>query len=376
MLESMNKKTLIIIGSSIIGLIVCLLIVVWLISIIKPHYYSYEDFEVKVTEATKNYYKDNPTQLPASDGEYNMAYSTLVDNEYIKPLNEMLKDGDNCSVQILVTKYNDNYSYIPYLTCPGSYETKELYKVVLEQNPVVLDGTGLYSDGNSGYYFRGDVTNNYVQIGEYGEEKRQQPYLWQIMGVESDGTIKIISAHTTSERYTWDDRYNEKEESFDGYNDFEKSRIKDTLISLAGNDEILPEEFRNKLVAKELCIGKRKVNDTSKDGSVECATKTETKYLFGLITPYEFLRASLDSNCKVAESLSCLNYNYLSGYTTNSWSITSNANNTNKTFSFGGGVMDSFKSDREKKLYVTAYINKRAFFKSGTGTSDDPYIIR
>ncbi len=376
MLESMNKKTLIIIGSSIIGLIVCLLIVVWLISIIKPHYYSYEDFEVKVTEATKNYYKDNPTQLPASDGEYNMAYSTLVDNEYIKPLNEMLKDGDNCSVQILVTKYNDNYSYIPYLTCPGSYETKELYKVVLEQNPVVLDGTGLYSDGNSGYYFRGDVTNNYVQIGEYGEEKRQQPYLWQIMGVESDGTIKIISAHTTSERYTWDDRYNEKEESFDGYNDFEKSRIKDTLISLAGNDEILPEEFRNKLVAKELCIGKRKVNDTSKDGSVECATKTETKYLFGLITPYEFLRASLDSNCKVAESLSCLNYNYLSGYTTNSWSITSNANNTNKTFSFGGGVMDSFKSDRDKKLYVTAYINKRAFFKSGTGTSDDPYIIR
>lgn len=376
MLESMNKKTLIIIGSSIIGLIVCLLIVVWLISIIKPHYYSYEDFEVKVTEATKNYYKDNPTQLPASDGEYNMAYSTLVDNEYIKPLNEMLKDGDNCSIQILVTKYNDNYSYIPYLTCPGSYETKELYKVVLEQNPVVLDGTGLYSDGNSGYYFRGDVTNNYVQIGEYGEEKREQPYLWQIMGVESDGTIKIISAHTTSERYTWDDRYNEKEESFDGYNDFEKSRIKDTLISLAGNDEILPEEFRNKLVAKELCIGKRKVNDTSKDGSVECATKTETKYLFGLITPYEFLRASLDSNCKVAESLSCLNYNYLSGYTTNSWSITSNANNTNKTFSFGGGVMDSFKSDREKKLYVTAYINKRAFFKSGTGTSDDPYIIR
>lgn len=376
MLESMNKKTLIIIGSSIIGLIVCLLIVVWLISIIKPHYYSYEDFEVKVTEATKKYYKDNPTQLPASDGEYNMAYSTLVDNEYIKPLNEMLKDGDNCGVQILVTKYNDNYSYIPYLTCPGSYETKELYKVVLEQNPVVLDGTGLYSDGNSGYYFRGDVTNNYVQIGEYGEEKRQQPYLWQIMGVESDGTIKIISAHTTSERYTWDDRYNEKEESFDGYNDFEKSRIKDTLISLAGNDEILPEEFRNKLVAKELCIGKRKVNDTSKDGSVECATKTETKYLFGLITPYEFLRASLDSNCKVAESLSCLNYNYLSGYTTNSWSITSNANNTNKTFSFGGGVMDSFKSDRDKKLYVTAYINKRAFFKSGTGTSDDPYIIR
>lgn len=376
MLESMNKKTLIIIGSSIIGLIVCLLIVVWLVSILKPHYYSYEDFEVKITEATKKYYKDNPTQLPASDGEYNMSYSTLVDGEYIKPINEMLKDGDNCTVQILVTKYSDNYSYIPYLTCPGSYETKELYKVILEQNPVVESGTGLYSDGNSGYYFRGDVTNNYVQIGEYGEEKREKPYLWQIMGVESDNTIKIISAHTTSERYTWDDRYNEKEESFDGYNDFEKSRLKDTLITLAGNDEILSEEFRNKFVAKELCIGKRKQTDTTKDGSVECETKTETKYLFGLITPYEFMRTSLDSNCKVAGSLSCLNYNYLSGYTTNSWSITSDAENTNKTYSFGGGVMAPYKSDREKKLYVVTYINKRVFFKSGTGTADDPYIIR
>ena len=38
--------------------------------------------------------------------------------------------------------------------------------------------------------------------------------------------------------------------------------------------------------------------------------------------------------------------------------------------------MYTHKDDREKKVYVTAYINKRAFFKSGTGTADDPYIIR
>lgn len=376
MLESMNKKTLVVIGSSIIGLIVCLLIIVWLVSILKPHYYSYEDFEVKVTEAAKSYYKDNPTQLPTSDGEYNMSYSTLVDSEYIKPLNEMLKDGDSCTVQILVTKYSENYSYIPYLSCPGSYETKELYKVVLEQNPVVESGTGLYSDGNSGYYFRGDVTNNYIQIGEYGEAKREKPYLWQILSIENDNTIKVISTLATEERYAWDDRYNENVESFDGYNDFEKSRIKDTLIDFAGSDIILSEEFRNKFIGKELCIGKRKSGDTTKDGSVECATKTENKYLFGLMTAYEFMRVSLDSNCKTSGSLSCLNYNYLSNYTTNTWSITSDADNTNKTYNFGGGVMYTHKDDREKKVYVTAYINKRAFFKSGTGTADDPYIIR
>lgn len=376
MLESMNKKTIIIIGSSIIGLIVCLLIVVWLISILKPHYYSYEDFEVKVTEAAKKYYKDNPTQLPASDGEYNMAYSTLVDNEYIKPLNEMLKDGDSCSIQILISKYGENYSYIPYLNCPGSYETKELYKVIIEKNPVTQSGTGLYSDNNGGYYFRGDITNNYVQLGEYGDKKKKLPYLWQILGIENDNTIKIISTITTDDRYPWDDRYNVNESAYEGYNDFEKSRLKDTLNDLATGNNILDEELKNKLSATELCIGKRKTSDTTKDGSVECATKTESKYLFGLMTTYEYMRASLDANCKISKDKSCSNYNFLAMYSNSTWSLTADVDNTNKVYTFGGGTMDVTKADRDKKLYLVARINKRAFFKSGTGTSGDPYIIR
>ena len=68
MLESMNKKTLVIIGSSIIGLIVFLLIVVWLISIIKPHYYTYEEFETKVSEAAKSYYTSGGN-MPENIGE-------------------------------------------------------------------------------------------------------------------------------------------------------------------------------------------------------------------------------------------------------------------------------------------------------------------
>ena len=77
MLESMNKKTLVIIGSSIIGLIVFLLIVVWLISIIKPHYYTYEEFETKVSEAAKSYYKNNPTE--ENDTQLNEALKLLTE---------------------------------------------------------------------------------------------------------------------------------------------------------------------------------------------------------------------------------------------------------------------------------------------------------
>lgn len=379
MLESMNKKTLVIIGSSIVGLIVLLLIVVWLISVIKPHYYTYEEFESKVSEAAKSYYKNNPTALPTTDGEYNMSYSTLVEGEYIKPLNEMLKDGDKCTIQIVVTKYSDNYSYIPYLNCPGSYETKELYKVISENNPVVESGSGLYSDGNGGFYFRGEVTNNYVQFGtrttSYSKEKT--PYLWQIIGIESDGSVKVKSTIGTEDRYVWDDRYNEEKNTNYGYNDFELSRIKDSLISLAGSDKVLDDTYKNKLVAKELCVGKRTTDDSTKDGSTECAVMSQNKYLFGAITPYEVMRASLDDNCKTAGSFSCSNYNFLATKSAiTEWSITAVSGSSDSAFYKTKGYFAATKNSSQRKLYVTAYINKRAFYKSGTGTSADPYIIR
>lgn len=378
MLESMNKKTIVIIGSSIVGLIVLLLIVVWIISVVKPHYYTYEVFETKVTEAAKSYYKSNPTALPTADGEYNMSYSTLVEGNYIKPLNEMLKDGDKCTIQIVVTKYADNYSYIPYLNCPGSYETKEFYKVVSENNPVVETGSGLYSDGNGGYYFRGEVNNNYVQFGTYGKNKKdQKPYLWQIVSIESDGSVKIKSTVGTDDRYAWDDRYNEEKHSSYGYNDFEISRLKDTLIALAGNDKVLSDTYKNKLVAKELCVAKRTTADTTKDGSTECSIKSTNKYLFGTLTPYEVMRASLDENCKVAGNYSCSNYNFLaSKLETTGWSITGVDGTSDSSFYSIKGYFVSSKCSGQRKLYVTTHINKRAFYKSGTGTSADPYIIR
>ena len=74
----------------------------------------------------------------------------------------------------------------------------------------------MYSNGNGEYYFRGEITNNYVQLGTYGESKKdQKPYLWQILGIESDGSVKIRSTVGTTKRYAWDDRYNEEINSSD-----------------------------------------------------------------------------------------------------------------------------------------------------------------
>ena len=45
MFESIDKKKLIIIGASLVGFLVVVLLATWIISIVKPHYYNYEDVE-------------------------------------------------------------------------------------------------------------------------------------------------------------------------------------------------------------------------------------------------------------------------------------------------------------------------------------------
>ena len=109
----MEKKTLIIVGSSLIGLFVILLLVLWLITVFKPRYYSYEVVEEKIIEATNNYYKKNPEYLPAEDGKYSLPYDALVSAGYIKPLNELLVDGNGCTADVIIVKNGNDYTYIP-----------------------------------------------------------------------------------------------------------------------------------------------------------------------------------------------------------------------------------------------------------------------
>lgn len=378
MFESIDKKKLIIIGASLVGFLVVILLATWIISIVKPHYYTYEEVEEKITQAVKSYYDTNPTLVPTTDGDYTIQYSTLVDGKFIKPLNEILKDGDNCTVNIVVNKSGDNIAYLPYLTCPGTYETKELYRVIKDNSPVVTEGSGLYEDENGGYYFRGEVKNNYVVFGTISINDKDNPYLWRIISIEDDNTIKIINETGKRDQYSWDNRYNEGKDATWGYNNFELSRAKEILKNTESNEEIVNESIKNAIISKELCVGKRKLDDETKNGSVECSVKSTDKYMFGLITPYEYMRASLDDNCKVASSPSCSNYNYLYHDRWNTWSLTAldTKDNDYSVFYLNGSNFNTTRASLERRFILTAYINKRALFKSGNGTLEDPYVVR
>ena len=372
----MSKKSMIIAGCSIIGVLVLLILIVWLLSIFKKNYVTYEEAEQKMVDAAKKYYKTYPELLPVEEGKYTLQYSALVDGKFIKPLNEILKDGDSCFAEINVYKNVNDYDYIPKLDCGQSYQTLELTQRILTDHPVVTTGSGLYQADDGTYYFRGKVTDNYISLGKTGSGKKEQPILWRILSIDPNGNIQVRSESAFDDRTVFDNRYNVDVHKTNGYNDYEGSMLRDFLIKKSNGTSFLKAEEKAKLVPQELCIGRRKATDTINDGSIECAVKSEPIY-FGTITPYEFIRASLDENCIKPTNRSCGNFNYLyiNSNTSSEWSVTSTSDNSEQVWALSGPVFELIKANTNRKVHPTAYISARTLFKSGSGKKSDPYVI-
>ena len=170
--DNMSKKTVIIIASSFIGVLVLLLLVLWIMTLINKRQYTYEEVENKMYDATVKYYKENPQDLPSNEGKSILSYNTLVEKEYIEPLKDLLKDGESCSAEVDVYKDELNYTYIPKLSCSDKYTTIELAEHIKKTTEVVPSGSGLYSDNNGGYYYKGKISNNYITVGSFINSSR------------------------------------------------------------------------------------------------------------------------------------------------------------------------------------------------------------
>ena len=254
MSESTNGKSLLILGGGILGVIVLILIIVFVVSLFKPKQISYEQLEARMVEATKKYYEKNPSGLPHDNEETTLTYDVLVQNDLIKPMNELLKNSNNCNAYVIVNKNTSTYIYTPYLNCVGSYETIELYKLLIDSNNIVTSGSGLYK-GNGEYYYRGEVTNNYIKLGQIEKNSNKVDNIWRIIGIGADNSIKIKSLNNTGELYAWDDRYNETKKVNYGYNDFEISRMKDKLKELEKSNILMDDKYKSKLISNEsFCI--------------------------------------------------------------------------------------------------------------------------
>jgi len=348
-------------------IIVMIIIGVVIFSVFKGEDLTYEQLEDKMRQAAINYYESNNDKLPTDGNSTTISYNSLVEAGNLKAIDKYLNNGSSCTGSVLVKNANNNYSYTPYLDCGGNYKTLEFYNKLLTDNPVVTEKSGLYVQGDS-KIFRGEKINNFVSMGNS---------LWRIVRVDSDNTIKLI-LYSGRYRSNYDNRYNSERGTSVGKNDYNVSRLKETLDSLYNSESFISSNIKGKLVSKPLCLGGRNETDNINDGSIECSQTINGEYI-GNLSLYEYINASLDSKCQTVNTNECQNYNYLvdTEYDVSWWLSTPSKDNTYQVyFITSSGYIDVGNCSINLYARPTIYLGTEVVYSSGTGTLDDPYVIR
>ncbi len=336
--------------------------------------YTYEKLRDKMIEIAKKHYEDNPKEMPAEDGDSKTyTLKKMINDEKLSEVTVLFNNEDmKCDGSVTVLNNNGYYAYVPYLKCSAGkndkYETTYLADKIKEDS-LVTSSNGLYQQ-NEEYIFRGKKVNNYFKFSN-------SKYKYRILGINPDGSIRLVSTKNIS-GVIWDNRYNIEFLSRDGINDFFandfNSGLKDRLESEFKTSILFSNETRAYIPSQTLCVGKRSIDDNTKDGSTECAEKLEGQVL-GALTIYETFRISLDENCLVINDGACANYNWLYSSGINTWLLTASADSSRDVFRYSSGRIETVKASRTGSVYPVFNLTDKAIYKSGTGTEKDPYEI-
>lgn len=363
----MEKRKLIYVLTGVMGIVIIFILVVSLINSCGKRKSSFEKVESNMKKAAQQYLKDNANLLPIENNEsITIDSSTLVNGKYMDQLSDMVKDGVDCSGKVIITKNGTKYLYSPILNCGAEYQTKKLVDVVKSDNPTVTSGDGLYLV-EGGSRFKGEYVNNYVKIGNL---------LWRIIDIDSDGFIRLLYVDKSTENlYVWDDRYNVDREENAGINNYEVSRIKESLISAENSGLYISDDYKVNLAYKDICVGKRSSSNTALNSIEECEVKISDQ-LFGLPYPTDYLAASIDPNCQTTDDASCENYNYLMATSLSSWTLIGEKERTYRAYSVNINGISSAITSSEKAIRPTVYLSNNVLYGSGNGTKEAPYVVK
>ncbi len=366
-----SNKKMIIILASVIGVIVLLIIILMLVANGGTKNLDYSAIEERIKMAGENYYRDHENELPET-GTKTMNISKLITDGYLSDINKKLKDGVTCNGTLYVTKTVTDYSYRAKLDCGSAYSTKTLSSVLLEN--IVSNGSGLYkteevnpdnpSEMHNVYIFRGDNVNNYIKLGDF---------YWEIIKVYENGEIAVLGDAELL-RNLWDNRYNVETDYYHGINKYDVSRVKDAIVEDVLNFEDGYNIIKSLITTHTACYGNRYLDDTSKDGSAECSKTLPNQY-FSLLPIYDYMNASLDGNCNKVMDNSCYNYNFLSNHHEEWWTITGVADNTEEVYSIDS-VAEREYASVTKGIRLYAHFDPSVMYVSGSGTYEDPYIVK
>ena len=339
----------------IIGAVVLLFIVVMIVLMIVNAKVNNGQLLNVLENSSKKYYSAHQNELPKENESVIITAETLIANKYMKPFEKLTKNT-NCSGKVIVSNNGGVYVYEPSVVCQ-EYKSVNIATKLAEN--VVQENAGLYKDGDT-YYFKGEYVNNYIKIGNI---------VYRILSFDNE-KMKLIDTKITEKTYQWDNRYSHEIGKTLGINDYSKSRIRE-LYQMKYDE--YDANVKKYIVKADWCIGKRaKFNFDIKND--ECGA-TIDDYL-GMITPYEYARASLDVNCLDIRGGSCNNYNYLSTvFNAPVWSAITLSDNTYQAYMFNRGFAVSDCIEKNKLAFLFN-ISSDNVYVSGNGDVTSPYIIR
>ncbi len=359
-LTELNKKLIMIVS---IIFVVFLLVLITIKIVTKNSNLEFVVIENKLTKGAERYFNDNSDLLPSENGKKtHVSITDLEDGKYIPKLNKMVKGDVICNGEVRITNNGGEILYTPYLNCGNTYVTKELYKRVIEENIVTKDD-GLYKIGNE-HVFRGIRVKNYLRFDDK---------LWLIIKIDGDNHIKIVEDDTNNIS-SWDNRYNVDTDGRSGINDFPKSQIQYKLTNLYGRDEYIKKQSKRYIVHKPFCIGKINAK-IKRDSNIECSLTTPEQPL-GLLQATDVVRASLDKNCNTITSKSCQNYNYFYYLKDSSWTLNAYDKDSLYVYQVANGYALSATATNMSKVRLVLYLSDNVIYNGGTGTYEDPYIIK
>ena len=368
--SDLSKKLLRLMIIIIVGMII-LLLLLYIVSKINGKSYTYESVEKVMQEAAESYFADNKSSLPETEEQtVEIDVANLVNAEKMKPLDDYLGKDCGCTGKVQVKKIGSDYVYTPYLNCGEKYSTKFLADTVGNDENLVGSGYGLYLQ-NGNYVFRGEDVKNYLKM---------EAHTWRIVRVNSDKTIVVTTNDLTEKSYPYDDRFNQQEDSDMGINNFSTSRVREQLNKMYNTTDesdranyLLSLNDKTHVINYDICVGKISELETIHDNSKECS-QTIQGYV-GLLTVSDFMNASIDTGCNSVLSESCQNYNYLAG-TSSYWLVTANNQNTSSAFIVYGDYIGKKTANATYRLRPVVTLDANTLISGGTGTEEDPYIVK
>lgn len=384
----MNKK-----GFTLVELLAVMVILIALSLVVVPGIFtmikkakdnSYEVIIGTIENSARLYVNRNREDVESYLDFYNyysMTLNDLKDNKLIKKgiRNPRTDEVLDYNKKVIVTREEDKSLSICFED-RGCYIPTLLVNELTKEGNVVSGTTqGLhYNYLKDFYYFRGANPNNWILFNGY---------LWKIVKVNNDGTIKLMFEGTKTSSGT-------QQNGTISNTTFDDNNINnfDTNISIKTNlqnwyDSSISTSNKSKIKSINWCVNQIGYNI---DGTPietfsndECNVKTTTTSQIGLLSGSEYLNASLDSYCITAyrttgdNGYTCKNDNYLYKSSYSYWSITPDATaNGVWGIKSSGSLGAPISANNTMNVRPVINLINGVIVDKGTGTFDNPYTIK